>query len=195
MPPRSGGALRAATPQVKPRPPRSTYCVSPRRNGAERLLPGKAANVAERVEAKCGMLCILPPRRTTCFRNGRNSLRQWHPESLGRIAGTSGGRKYASPRAPSAESTLFGVVETIGSFFKRRKLFRSAGAKPEPGKPVPWNCCTCCKTDPQFFLLFSRLDLSDPAAVEAEAEQSRRCRDQVLQSPYASGYLEEAVLA
>lgn len=95
--------------------------------------------------------------------------------------------------APSAESTLFGVVETIGSFFKRRKLFRSAEPKPEP-EALAMELLHLLQTDPQFFPLFSRLDLSDPAAVEAEVSKPA-FRDQVLQSPYASGYLKEAVLA
>ena len=96
-------------------------------------------------------------------------------------------------QAPSAESTLFGVVETIGSFFKRRKLFRSAEPKPEP-EALAMELLHLLQTDPQFFPLFSRLDLSDPAAVEAEVNKPE-FRGQVLQSPYASGYLKEAMLA
>lgn len=94
-------------------------------------------------------------------------------------------------QSPSAESTLFGVVETIGSFFKRRKLFRSAEPKPE-AEALAMELLHLLQTDPQFFALFSRLDLSDPAAVEAEVSKPA-FREQVLRSPYASGYLKEAM--
>lgn len=96
-------------------------------------------------------------------------------------------------RSPSAESTLFGVVETIGSFFKRRKLFRSAEPKPE-AEALAMELLHLLQTDPQFFPLFSRLNLSDPAAVEAEVSKND-FRDKVLQSPYASQYLKEAMIA
>ncbi|RPD39909.1 S8 family serine peptidase [Chitinophaga barathri] len=96
-------------------------------------------------------------------------------------------------KSPSAESTLFGVVETIGSFFKRRKLFRSAEPKPEP-EALAMELLHLLQTDPQFFPLFSELDLTDPAAVEAEVSKPE-FRDKVLKSPYASEYLKEAMIA
>lgn len=95
-------------------------------------------------------------------------------------------------KAPSAESSLFGVVETIGSFFKRRKLFRSTTPKP-PEEAVAMELVHLLQTDPQFFETFSTLDLSDPAAVEKVIE-TEEFKNKIQQSPYASGYLKEAVL-
>ncbi|MRG48371.1 S8 family serine peptidase [Chitinophaga sp. SYP-B3965] len=95
-------------------------------------------------------------------------------------------------KAPSAESSLFGVVETIGSFFKRRKLFRSAEPKP-PEEAVAMELVHLLQTDPQFFELYSTLDLSSPAEVEKVIE-TKEFQEKVLKSPYASNYLKEAVL-
>ena len=48
------------------------------------------------------------------------------------------------------------------------------------------------QTDPQFFSLFSGLDLSNGTEMEKLLE-TPAFREQVQQSPYASGYLKEAL--
>ncbi|WP_343702376.1 S8 family serine peptidase [Chitinophaga sp.] len=95
--------------------------------------------------------------------------------------------------APSAESSLFGIVETIGSFFKRRKLFRSNAPAP-PADALAMELLHLLQTDPQFFELFSTLDLQNKAAME-ELLNRPAFHEQIARSTYASGYLKEAVLA
>ncbi len=95
--------------------------------------------------------------------------------------------------SPSAESSLFGIVETIGAFFKRRKLFRSNAPCPPPNA-LGLELLHLLQTDPQFFELFSTLDLDDPAAMESLLNKPA-FHEQVLKSPYASGYLKEAIAA
>jgi subtilisin family serine protease len=95
--------------------------------------------------------------------------------------------------APSAESSLFGIVETIGSFFKRRKLFRSNTPAP-PADALAMELLHLLQTDPQFFSLFSTLDLGDKTSMETLLNKPA-FHEQVLQSPYASNYLKEAILA
>lgn len=95
-------------------------------------------------------------------------------------------------KAPKAESSFFGVVETVGSFFKRRKLFRSTGPKP-PEEALSMELLHLLQTDPQFYDLYSGLDLTSTAEVE-KVLQDKGFQDGVLQSPYASAYLKEAML-
>ncbi|GEP97772.1 hypothetical protein CCY01nite_40320 [Chitinophaga cymbidii] len=94
--------------------------------------------------------------------------------------------------SPKAESSFFGIVETVGSFFKRRKLFRNAGPKP-PENALGMELLHLLQTDPRFYELFSRLDLGSPSEVEKVLEDGV-FQAQVLQSPYASAYLKEAIL-
>ncbi len=94
-------------------------------------------------------------------------------------------------QAPSAESSLFGIMETIGSFFKRRKLFRSTDVRPS-ADALAMELLHLLQTDPQFFSLFSGLDLSNGTEMEKLLE-TPAFREQVQQSPYASGYLKEAL--
>lgn len=117
---------------------------------------------------------------------GNGILRAWDALQVG-VADES----QLSP-SPEAESSFFGIVETVGSFFKRRKLFRNAGPKP-PENALGMELLHLLQTDPQFYELFSRLDLGSPPEVE-KVLQDGEFQAQVLQSPYASAYLKEAML-
>jgi hypothetical protein len=96
-------------------------------------------------------------------------------------------------QSPEAESSFWGISELVGSFFKNRRLFRSGAVKPAP-EALATELLHLLQTDPQFFNLFSALDLSDAAAVEA-AVNNEAFRQQVMASPYASPYLKEAMAA
>lgn len=91
-----------------------------------------------------------------------------------------------------AESSIFGIIETVGSFFKRRKLFRSAGIKPKP-EALATELLDLLQTDPQFYDLFSVLNLSSKKEAESLIND-REFQLKVLNSPYASSYLKEAIL-
>jgi hypothetical protein len=93
--------------------------------------------------------------------------------------------------SPEAESSLFGIFELAGSFFKRRRLFRSEGVKP-PEEALAFELLHLLQTDSQFYDLYSTLDLSDVAAVLALVE-SEDFRNKVMRSPYASDYLKETM--
>ena len=95
-------------------------------------------------------------------------------------------------KSEEAESSYFGIVELIGSFFKRRRLFRSDGVKPAP-EALAIELMHLLQTDPQFYELFSTLDLNDPAAVAAEVNTAA-FKQKVIQSLYASNYLKEAMV-
>lgn len=96
-------------------------------------------------------------------------------------------------QAPSAESSLFGIVETIGSFFKRRKLFRSNAPRP-PADALAMELLHLLQTDPQFFALFSSVDLGSGQEMETMLNDPA-FQEKVLRSAYASNYLKEAVSA
>lgn len=98
----------------------------------------------------------------------------------------------ALTQSPSAESTWWGVVEIVGSFFKRRKLFRSSEPKPS-AEALATELLHLLQTDPQFYEIFSRIDLTNPVEMEATIGQPE-FRDKVLASPYASAWLKEAIL-
>lgn len=95
-------------------------------------------------------------------------------------------------QSPSAESTWWGIVEIVGSFFKRRKLFRSTEPVP-PAEALAAELLHLMQTDPQFYEIFSRIDLTNPVEMEATIGQPG-FRDKVLASPYASSWLKEAIL-
>ncbi|WP_126246738.1 S8 family serine peptidase [Chitinophaga rhizosphaerae] len=95
-------------------------------------------------------------------------------------------------QSPSAESSWWGIVEIVGSFFKRRKLFRSATPVP-PEDALAAELLHLLQTDPQFYELFSRIDLSNPVEIEATIGQPG-FRDKVQASPYASSWLKEAMM-
>lgn len=94
--------------------------------------------------------------------------------------------------SPEAESSFFGVVETVSSFFKNRKLFRSGTPSPELTS-LATELLHLLQTDPKFYPIFSSLDLNDPVAVRAVIED-KDFQEKVLQSPYASNYLKEAMI-
>lgn len=117
---------------------------------------------------------------------GNGILRAWDALQVG-VADES----QLSP-SPKAESSFFGIVETVGAFFKRRKLFRSNGTKP-PENALAMELLHLLQTDPRFYELFSGLDLSSPPEVE-KMLQDKEFQEQVSASPYASAYLKEAIL-
>jgi hypothetical protein len=94
-------------------------------------------------------------------------------------------------KAPDAESTWFGALELIGSFFLRRKLFRSDMIKPDK-EALATELIHLLQTDPQFYALFSKLDFTSEAEIGV-LMNDEKFRNQVLQSPYASNYLKEAM--
>ena len=94
-------------------------------------------------------------------------------------------------KAPEAESSFFGISELVGSFFKNRHLFRSQIPKPSP-EALSIELMQLLQTDPQFYELFSQLDLGDPVAVET-AVNNDAFKQKIMQSAYASGYLKEAM--
>ncbi len=93
-------------------------------------------------------------------------------------------------KAPPAESSFGGFLETVGSFFKNRPLFRSETPKPTADS-LALELLHLVQTEPRFAEIFSELDLSasDPAA---ELLKSDDFRWQVQQSPFASDFLKEA---
>lgn len=95
--------------------------------------------------------------------------------------------------AADAKSSLGGIFELVGSFFKNRKLFRSEGIKPAP-EALAAELMHLLQTDPQFYELYATLDLSDTAAVETVVNTDD-FKQKVLQSPYASYYLKAAMVA
>jgi len=96
-------------------------------------------------------------------------------------------------KAPEAESSYSGLLEAAGSFFKNRRLFRGDGPKPTP-EALAAELLSLLQTDPQFYDLFSTLDLSDEQAVKS-AIGTDDFVQKVLRSPYASDYLKEGVSA
>ncbi len=117
---------------------------------------------------------------------GNGILRAWDALQVP-VAGPAG----LTP-APSAESTWFGVVEIVGSFFKRRKLFRSTEPKPT-AEALAAELLHLLQTDPQFYDIYSRIDLTNADEMEATIGQPA-FRDKVLASPWASAWLKEAVM-
>ena len=96
-------------------------------------------------------------------------------------------------KAPEAESSFFGITELVNSFFKNRRLFRSDIVKPAP-EALAVELMHLLQTDPQFYELFSTIDLSNPVVVEATVNQDD-FKQKVIQSSYASNYLKEAMAA
>ncbi|MGC3947939.1 MAG: S8 family serine peptidase [Chryseolinea sp.] len=96
-------------------------------------------------------------------------------------------------KAPEAESSLWGITEALGSFFKNRRLFRSTTPKPSE-EDLALEFVSLLQSDPQFYNEFSDLDLSSKSEVEALISQ-RGFQDRIQRSPYASHYLKEAILA
>ena len=94
-------------------------------------------------------------------------------------------------QAKDAETSWFGVVELVSSFFYRRKRNRSLTVKPEK-ESLASELLQLMQTDPQFYQLYDNLDLAHPAAIEALMTDEKFCK-QVEASPYASPYLKEAV--
>jgi hypothetical protein len=95
-------------------------------------------------------------------------------------------------KAEKAESSFFGIAELAGSLFANRRLFRSDVQKPEP-EALAIELMHLLQTDPQFYDLFSTLDISNPAEVAA-ATETEEFKNKVLRSPYASNYLKEAMV-
>ena len=94
--------------------------------------------------------------------------------------------------SPDAESSWFGAVELISSFFLRRKLFRSVSEKPE-SESLANELLQLLQMDPQFYDLFSTLDLTNPAELES-LMNDKEFQQKILKSPYASNYLKEAII-
>ena len=94
--------------------------------------------------------------------------------------------------SPDAESSWFGAVELISSFFLRRKLFRSVSEKPE-SESLANELLQLLQMDPQFYDLFSTLDLTNPAELET-LMNDKEFQQKILKSPYASNYLKEAII-
>jgi hypothetical protein len=95
-------------------------------------------------------------------------------------------------KAEKAESSFFGITELAGSLFANRRLFRSNLPKPEP-EALATELMHLLQTDPQFYDLFSKLDISNPTEVIAVTE-TEEFKNKVLHSPYASNYLKEAMV-
>ena len=95
-------------------------------------------------------------------------------------------------KSEKAESSLFGIFEMVGSFFKRRKLFRSKSPKPT-AEALATELLDLLQTDPQFYSMFSNLNLGSKKEVTALIND-KAFREKVVQSPYASGYLKEVMV-
>ncbi len=93
--------------------------------------------------------------------------------------------------APDAAASWFGLAELVGSFFIRGRLQRSTSVKPD-NEALATELIQLLQTDPQFYSLFSTLDLSSKNEIE-KLMTSKKFRQQVQQSPYASTYLKEAM--
>ena len=95
-------------------------------------------------------------------------------------------------KSPAAETSIFGVIELVGSFFLNRRLFRSDAPKPA-AEALAFELMHLLQTDPQFYELFSTIDLSNAAEVE-RAVNNDDFKNKVLNSPYASAYLKETMV-
>ncbi|KAA2243561.1 S8 family serine peptidase [Chitinophaga agrisoli] len=96
-------------------------------------------------------------------------------------------------KAPEAESSIWGITQLVSSFFANRQLFRANGPKPEP-EALAHELLDLLYTDPQFYGLVSTIDLGNEAGIKALVEDAA-FRQKVLQSPYASPYLKETMVA
>lgn len=94
-------------------------------------------------------------------------------------------------RSKEARSSIFGLTETIGAFFKNRKLFRGKAVRPEP-EALAMELLDLLQTDPAFYKDFSCLDMDDPASVKKLISRDDFIT-RIHQSPYASTYLKMAV--
>lgn len=94
-------------------------------------------------------------------------------------------------KAPDAEGTWSGITELIGSFLIRGP-FRSDTVKPEK-EALATELIHLLQTDPQFYSLFSTLDLFNEKEIE-KLMKSKKFRQQVMKSPYSSNYLKEAMI-
>jgi len=95
-------------------------------------------------------------------------------------------------KAEKAESSFWGITEALGSFFKRRKLFRSKSPKPT-ADALATELLDLLQTDPQFYSLFSNLNLSSKKEATALIND-KEFRKKVVQSPYSSEYLKEVTV-
>lgn len=182
---RSGGGTSSATPQVAAA---AAIYIAYHRDEMEQKGYYKEGRKWMKVEAVC----------TALYETANKDFPEWEKYYGNGILRAFDALQVGVPdesilvKAPSAESSLFGVVETIGSFFKRRKLFRSTAPKP-PEEAVAMELVHLLQTDPQFYETFSTLDLSNPAEVEKVLE-TKEFQEKIAGSPYASNYLKEAVI-
>ncbi|MDX2249503.1 MAG: S8 family serine peptidase [Bacteroidia bacterium] len=94
-------------------------------------------------------------------------------------------------KSPDAESSYLGLIETVETFFLNRPLFRAKKEGPQSAA-LAMELLHLLQTDPQFYDLFSELDLSDKKTVEAMVD-SDVFRQQVRDSRYASDYLKSSM--
>ena len=94
--------------------------------------------------------------------------------------------------SPEAESSLFGIGETIGAFFKNRKLFRSEAVKPSV-EALTAELVDLLQTDPEFYRLYSVINLTDPISCAVHINNDE-FKSKVMKSPYASPYLKQAMI-
>ncbi|MGC3944733.1 MAG: caspase family protein [Chryseolinea sp.] len=94
-------------------------------------------------------------------------------------------------KSKEAQSSIFGLTETVGAFFKNRRLFRGKSVRPEPDA-LAMELLDLIQTDPAFYKDFSCLDMDDPAAVKKLINRDDFAT-RIQQSPYASTYLKMAV--
>lgn len=91
-----------------------------------------------------------------------------------------------SDKAPKADTSLFGILETFGAFFQNRAIFR--GSAPTDSD-LSFELLDLLQTDPQFYDTFSKLDLNDAGDIAALLGNAE-FREKVRQSPWASEYLK-----
>ena len=85
-----------------------------------------------------------------------------------------------------------GLTETLGSFFKRRKLFQSNTPKP-PAEALAIELLDLLQTDPHFYSLFSNLNLGRRKEA-TELINNKKLSEMVVTSPFASDYLKEVIV-
>ncbi len=95
--------------------------------------------------------------------------------------------------AADARSSFGGIFDIVGSFFKNRRLFRSAAPKPTE-EALAMEILHVLQTDPAFYNSFEKTDLSSAAQMQKLLNQSSFIK-KIQASPFASDYLKEAVMA
>lgn len=185
---RSGGGTSSATPQVAAA---AALWIAYHREALEQKGYYKEGHQWKKVEAVRHAL-FSSAARDNVFSDwekyyGNGILRAYDALKIG-VADES-----FLEQSPKAESSIFGITELVGSFFKNRRLFRSEKIKPS-AEALSTELLHLLQTDPQFYQLYATLDLTDPVVVSAIVS-TEDFREKVLHSPYASNYLKEAMVA